>query len=39
MTVCNKRLKNIREILMPSSLKNKNSKNPSGFLQEVSNHI
>ena len=37
--VCNKRPKNIRDILMPSSLKNINSKTPSDFLQEVSNYV
>ena len=39
MIVCNKRPKNIRDTLMPSSLKNINGKNPSDFLQEVSNQI
>ena len=38
MIVCNKRPKNIRDVLMPSSLKHISGKNPSDILQEVSNH-
>ena len=38
MIVCNKRPKNVRDVLMPSSLKQISGKNPSDILQEVSNH-
>ena len=37
MIVCNKRPKNIRDTLMPSSLKNILGKNPSDFVPEMSN--
>ena len=38
MIVCNKRPKNLRDTLMPSSLKNIPGKNPSDFVPEMSNN-
>ena len=38
MIVCNKRPKNIRDTIMPSSLKNIHGKNPSNYLPEISNN-
>ena len=38
MIICNKRPKNIRDIIIPSLLKFIEGKNPSNVIQEISHH-